>query len=167
MIPKGRARIGVFALGLLVLAGCVATTKTGNVFRTVQPLASGMAALYIYAPPTGMPVLGQMSTKVFIDSTAVVRIDETYFTRIDLIPGTYHIHAASDSAAACDGQLFPGTRYPPVVLIALPDQVYFIRYSSQPTVRPASGCERHLSFIESNTARDELRGLREVNNTFR
>jgi hypothetical protein len=143
------------------------TAKTGKVFRAIQQPAAGMAALYIYAPPTGMPVLGQMPTKIFIGNRAVAWIDETYFTRIELLPGTYSIHASSDSAAGCGGQLFPGTRYPPVTIAALPDQTYFLRYSSQPTVRPATGCDRYLRLIESDTARQELPGLSEVQNTYR
>ncbi|MHB8623825.1 MAG: hypothetical protein ACYC9J_08440 [Sulfuricaulis sp.] len=126
-----------------------------------------MAALYIYAPPTGMPVLGQMSAKIFINDKAIAWIDETYFTRLELPPGTYRIHASTDSQAACGGQLFPGTRYPPVKLTALPNQIYYIRYSSHPTVRRATTCDRYFRLIESDTARNELMGLHEVENTFR
>jgi hypothetical protein len=146
-------------MGLLLLAGCITTAKTGEAFHKIQQPATGMAALYIYAPPTGMPILGHMSTKIFINDAAVAHIDETYFTRFELLPGTYHIHASTDSQGACGGQFFPGRRYPPVTIAAVADQVYFIRYSSHPTVYRASSCDRYLRMIELETARRELEGL--------
>ena len=158
--------LSVLFSGSLLLAGCITTAKTGRVFQEIQPPTAGMAALYIYAPPTGMPVLGQMSTKIFINDKSVAWIDETYFTRFEMPPGTYRIHASTDSQAACGGQLFPGTRYPPVTVTVLPNQVYSIRYSSHPTVRRAPTCDRYLRLIELDTASNELRGLSEVENTF-
>lgn len=159
--------ISVFCTGLLPLAGCITTARTGRVFDEIQQPTAGMAALYIYAPPTGMPVLGQMSTKIFINDKAVARIDETYYTQLELLPGTYRIHASTDSQAACGGRLFPGTRYPPVTMTALPNQIYFMRYSSQPIVRRASTCDRYLRIIERDIALSELKGLHEIKNTFR
>ena len=159
-------QLSALSICLLLLAGCITTAKTGRVFQEIQPPTTGMAALYIYAPPTGMPVLGQMSTKIFINDKAIAWIDETYFTRFELPPGTYRIHASTDSQPACGGQFFPGIRYPPVTITALPNQVYSIRYSSHPTVRRAPTCDRYLRLIESDTANIEMRGLNEVENTF-
>lgn len=159
-------QLSVLSVGLLLLAGCITTAKTGRVFQELQQPTTGMSALYIYAPPTGMPVLGQMSAKIFINDKAAAWIDETYFTRLELPPGTYRIHASTDSQAACGGQLSPGTRYPPITVNALPNQTYSIRYSSHPTVRRAPTCDRYLRLIELDTARNELRGLSEVENTF-
>ena len=160
-------QLSFLSIGFLLLAGCITTVKTGRVFHELQQPTTGMTGLYIYAPPTGMPVLGQMSAKIFINDKAAAWIDETYFTRLELPPGTYRIHASTDSQAACGGRLFPGTRYPPITVNALPNQTYTIRYSSHPTVQRAPTCNRYLRLIEPETARDELRSLSEVENTFR
>lgn len=159
--------ISVLGTGLLLLAGCATTTWTGRVFGEFQQPPLSMAALYVYAPPTGMPVLGQMSATIFINDRATVRIDETYFTRIELLPGTYRIHASTDNQMACGGRLSPGTRYPPVTVTIMPNQTYSLRYSSHPIVRRAATCDRYLRLIELDTARNELRGLRETESTYR
>jgi len=150
----------------LLLAGCASPTWTGRAFQEIEPPSAGDAALYIYAPRTGMPVLGQMSAEIFVDDKAVVTIDEGYFTRFKLSPGVYRIHASTDSQMACGGQLFPGTRYPPIDISVAPNQIYFLRYSSHPQVRKAPTCDRYLRIIERTVGEKELRTLREARNTY-
>lgn len=155
-------------LGIVfLLAGCASPAWTGRDFQKIEPPNAGDAALYIYAPRTGMPVLGQMSAKILVDNKAVVTIDEGYFTRFKLSPGVYRIHASTDSQMACGGKLFPGTRYPPIDISAEPNQIYFLRYSSHPEVRKATTCDRYLRIIEQDIARNELRKLREAEHSYR
>jgi hypothetical protein len=162
----GRGVIAGLALSSLILAGCASPTPTGRGFEGIQQPPFDKAALYIYAPPTGMPVWGQMSALIFIDGKAAVRLDENYFARFELSPGTYKLHASTDSQIGCGGQLFPGTRYAPVVINASPNQLFVLRYSSHPVVRKAATCDRYLGLIDLDTARDELIGLREAEKTY-
>ena len=151
---------------VLLLTGCATPTWTGREFQGIELPSTGNAALYIYAPRTGMPVLGQMSAKIFVDNKAVVTIDEGYFTRFELPPGVYRIHASTDSQMACGGRLFPGTRYPPIDISVAPNQFYFLRYSSHPEARKATTCDRYLRITEQTVAEKELRTLREAKHTY-
>jgi hypothetical protein len=114
-----------------------------------------------------MPILGQMSSKIFIDNKAIATIDEGYFTRLQLPPGTYRLHASSDSQMGCGGRFFPGTRYAPIDITNEPNEIYVSRYSSHPEVRKATTCERHLRIIEQSMAAKEQKMLKEAENTYR
>ena len=151
----------------MLLAGCSTPVWTGKDFQDIEPPSAGDAALYVYAPRTGMPVFGQMSAEIYVDKRTFVRIDEGYFARFKLAPGTYRIHASTDNQMACDGRLFPGARDSPIVVSIAPNDIYFLRYSSHPDVRKATTCDRHLRTIERKVAEKELRTLREARATDR
>ncbi len=156
----------VLIAAILLQTGCASPTSSGREFQDIQPLRAGNGALYIYAPRTGMPILGQMSSKIFIDNQAVVTIDEGYFTRLQLPPGTYRFHASSDSQVACGGQFFPGTRYAPIDITIVANETYSLRYSSHPEVKKATTCDRHLRIIDQSTADKELKTLKEAENSY-
>ena len=157
----------VLSFAVLLLAGCGAFPKwTGRVFQDIQPPRLENGAFYIYAPLTGMPVWGQMSAKIFLNNIAVGTLDEGYFTRLELPPGTYRFHASTDSQMGCGGQFSPGTRYAPIDISITPNEIHSLRYSSHPEVRKATTCDRHLRIIEQKTAYKELRTLKEAKNTF-
>ena len=155
-------KLAMLGAALLLLEGCVSATATGRQFQGVEAPNSGRAAVYVYAPRTGMPVLGQMSAEVFVDNKPLVRIDEGFFFRFEVSPGVHRLHASTDSQMSCGGQFFPGTRYAPVVLEASANRTYLIRYSSHPDVRKATTCDRHLGLIQAANLASELAGLEEA-----
>ena len=150
------------ACGISV-AGCAFAPSTGSKFGELAPPAPGEAAVYIYAPRTGMLMFGQMSAEIFVDEKPTVRIDEGLFFRVALLPGIHQLRASTDSQMACGGQLFPGTLHDPIVLKVSANQTYFVRYSSHPDVHKATTCDRYLRVIESSEyPADELKGLKEA-----
>lgn len=165
MTPAFKAKTALVA-AIFLQTGCAGPTWTGREFQDIQPLREGNGALYIYAPRTGMPVLGQMSSKIFIDNQSAVTIDEGYFTRLQLPPGTYRFHASSDSQIACGGQISPGIRYEPIDITVAANETYALRYSSHPEVRKATTCDRHLRIIDQTTADKELKTLKEAENSY-
>jgi hypothetical protein len=152
----------IISAALLLLEACASAPGTGKKFQRIETPNSGRAALYIYAPRTGMPVLGQMSTEVFIDGKQITRIDEGLFFRIEVTPGVHRLHASTDSQMSCGGQFFPGRRYAPVVLDASANSTYLVRYSSHPIVRKATSCDRHLRLVEDAALIGELADLEEA-----
>jgi hypothetical protein len=145
----------------MTLSSCAVAPSTGRSFQQIDVPVDRSAVIYVYAPRTGMPVLGQMSADIFVDDKRATRVDEGLFARLEVLPGSHNVHASTDTAMACGGQLFPGRRYPPVAILAASGQVYALRYSAHP-VRRATGCDRYLKLIDIDVARGEMVGLKEA-----
>ena len=157
-----RFTVGV-SLVAVFLASCVVVRTTGETFQRLDRPGNGHAVIYIYAPRTGMPVLGQMATVVLLDDRAITSIDEGVFSRIEITPGRHRLSASTDTQMGCGGEFAPGRRYPYVEVDIAPGEILTFRFSSHP-VRKATTCDRYLKQLDVEVAKHEMLGLREARN---
>lgn len=155
----------ISSLLITLLSACESVTTTGNQFSALDQTDKNHATVYVYAPDTPCPNLGQMSADILVDQRKAMTIDETYFGKLILSPGAHRFHASTDDQLACGGRLSPGLRYPPVEFVARGGATYFLRYSAHPKAhqgRCVATCERHLKAMNKDQAMRELTGLKEV-----